>query len=102
MGNKESVSIIKIGGNIIDNPTELTSFLADFAALKGNTILVHGGGKSATKLAQSMGLIPQMIDGRRITDAKMLEVVVGVYSGQINKEVVAQLQANGTNAIGFS
>ena len=78
MGNKQSIAIIKIGGNIIDNPAELTSFLADFATLEGNTILVHGGGKSATKLAQSMGLVPQMIDGRRITDAKMLEVVVGV------------------------
>lgn len=102
MVNKQSVSIIKIGGNIIDNPTELTLFLADFAALEGNTVLVHGGGKSATKLAQSMGLVPQMIDGRRITDAAMLEVVVGVYAGQINKEVVAQLQANGSNAMGFS
>ena len=102
MGNKQSVAIIKIGGNIIDNPAELTSFLADFATLEGNTILVHGGGKSATKLAQSIGLVPQMIDGRRITDAKMLEVVVGVYAGQINKGIVAQLQAKGSNAIGFS
>ncbi|MBP6272866.1 MAG: acetylglutamate kinase [Fluviicola sp.] len=102
MGNKQSISIIKIGGNIIDNPAELNSFLADFAALEGNTILVHGGGKSATKLAQSMGLVPQMIEGRRITDAPMLEVVVGVYAGQINKEVVAKLQANGSNAMGFS
>jgi acetylglutamate kinase len=102
MENKQSVSIIKIGGNIIDNPAELASFLADFAALEGKTILVHGGGKSATKLAQSMGLVPQMIDGRRITDAPMLKVVVGVYAGQINKEVVAKLQSNGLNAMGFS
>ena len=102
MGNKQSISIIKIGGNIIDNSTELRTFLSDFSGLEGNTILVHGGGKSATKLAQSMGLVPQMIDGRRITDAAMLEVVVGVYAGQINKDIVAQLQANGTNAMGFS
>ncbi len=102
MENRQSISIIKIGGNIIDNPAELAGFLADFAALEGNTILVHGGGKSATKLAQSMGLVPQMIEGRRITDAPMLEVVVGVYAGQINKEVVAKLQANGLNAMGFS
>jgi acetylglutamate kinase len=102
MENKQSVSIIKIGGNIIDNPAQLASFLADFAALEGNTILVHGGGKSATKLAQSMGLVPQMIDGRRLTDAPMLDVVVSVYAGQINKEIVARLQANGSNAIGFS
>lgn len=102
MKNKQSISIIKIGGNIIDNPSELKTFLADFATLKGKSILVHGGGKSATKLAQNMGLTPQMIDGRRITDAPMLEVVVGVYAGQINTEVVAQLQANGSNAVGFS
>ena len=102
MENRQSISIIKIGGNNIDNPAELAEFLADFAALEGNTILVHGGGKSATKLAQSMGLVAQMIEGRRITDAPMLEVVVGVYAGQINKEVVAKLQANGSNAMGFS
>lgn len=102
MENRQSISIIKIGGNIIDNPAELARFLDDFAALEGNTILVHGGGKSATKLAKSMGLVPQMIEGRRITDAPMLEVVVGVYAGQINKEVVAKLQANGSNAMGFS
>ena len=102
MENRQSISIIKIGGNIIDNPAELATFLADFTALEGNTILVHGGGKSATKLAQSMGLVAQMIEGRRITDAPMLEVVVGVYAGQINKEVVAKLQANGLNAMGFS
>jgi acetylglutamate kinase len=64
------------------------------------TVLVHGGGKSATKLAESMGLVLQMIDGRRITDAAMLEVVM-IYAGQINKNIVAQLQANSTNAIGF-
>lgn len=102
MENKQSVSIIKIGGNIIDNPSELAAFLTDFTTLKGHSILVHGGGKSATKLAKIMGLVPQMIEGRRITDAPMLELVVGVYAGQINKEVVAKLQANGSNAMGFS
>ncbi len=102
MENKQSVSIIKIGGNIIDNPSELAVFLTSFTALNGQTILVHGGGKSATKLAQIMGLVPQMIEGRRITDAPMLELVVGVYAGQINKEMVAKLQANGSNALGFS
>ena len=102
MENKQSVSIIKIGGNIIDNPTELTSFLAEFATLEGNTVLVHGGGKSATKLAQSMGLVPQMIDGRRITDQPMLDIVVMIYAGEINKNIVAQLQAIDTNAMGFS
>lgn len=102
MENKQSVSIIKIGGNIIDNPSELAAFLTDFTALEGHTVLVHGGGKSATKLAKIMGLVPQMIEGRRITDTPMLELVVGVYAGQINKEVVAKLQANGSNAMGFS
>lgn len=102
MENKKPITIIKIGGNIIDNPMELAPFLTDFSKIGGYKVLVHGGGKSATKLAESMGLVPQMIDGRRITDAAMLEVVVMIYAGQINKNIVAQLQANSTNAIGFS
>jgi acetylglutamate kinase len=102
MANKKPLSIIKIGGNIIDNPTELSQFLADFSKIEGNKILVHGGGKSATKMAQSIGLTPQMIDGRRITDQPMLDVVVMIYAGEINKNIVAQLQANNTNAMGFS
>ncbi|SEG30540.1 acetylglutamate kinase [Flavobacterium urumqiense] len=100
--NLKSLSIIKIGGNIIDNPTELSQFLSDFSKIEGYKILVHGGGKSATKMAESIGLVPQMIDGRRITDADMLEVVVMIYAGQINKNIVAQLQANSANAMGFS
>ena len=102
MENKKSVTIIKIGGNIIDNPTELSQFLSDFSKIEGYKVLVHGGGKSATKMAESIGLVPQMIDGRRITDAAMLEAVVMIYAGQINKNIVAQLQANSTNAMGFS
>ncbi|MFV8355520.1 acetylglutamate kinase [Flavobacterium sp. XS1P32] len=102
MENKKTITIIKIGGNIIDNPMELAYFLIDFSKIEGYKVLVHGGGKSATKLAESMGLVPQMIDGRRITDAAMLEVVVMIYAGLINKNIVAQLQANSTNAIGFS
>ena len=98
----EGVTIIKIGGNIIDNPIELSQFLADFSKIEGNKILVHGGGKSATKMAESIGLVPHMIDGRRITDAAMLDVVVMIYAGQINKNIVAQLQANHINAMGFS
>lgn len=98
----KKLSIIKIGGNIIDNPLELTQFLADFSKIKGDKILVHGGGKSASKMAQSIGLVPQMIDGRRITDQPMLDVVVMIYAGEINKNIVAQLQANNTNAMGFS
>lgn len=102
MGNKKSVTVIKIGGNIIDDPKELQQFLTYFSKIEGYKILVHGGGKSATKMAQSIGLVPQMIDGRRITDAPMLDVVVMIYAGQINKNIVAQLQAHNTNAMGFS
>ncbi|WP_409416903.1 acetylglutamate kinase [Flavobacterium sp. PS2] len=96
------VSLIKIGGNIIDNPSELEKFLTDFSKIEGHKVLIHGGGKSATKMAESIGLVPQMIDGRRITDAAMLDVVVMIYAGQINKNIVAQLQAKNNNAIGFS
>jgi acetylglutamate kinase len=102
MENKKPLSIIKIGGNIIDNSTEFEQFLSDFSTFDGYKILVHGGGKSATKMAKSIGLIPQMIDGRRITDQPMLDVVVMIYAGEINKNIVAQLQANNTNAMGFS
>ncbi|MWB94223.1 acetylglutamate kinase [Flavobacterium sp. GA093] len=97
-----NVQVIKIGGNIIDNPVELEKFLTDFSKIEGNKFLVHGGGKSATKMAESIGLVPQMIEGRRITDAAMLDVVVMIYAGQINKEIVAKLQSKDNNAIGFS
>lgn len=100
--NPKPLSIIKIGGNIIDNPIELSIFLSDFSKIEGNKILVHGGGKSATKMAENMGLKAVMIDGRRITNKAMLEVVVMVYAGEVNKNIVAQLQAKNTNAMGFS
>lgn len=100
--NPKPLSIIKIGGNIIDNPLELSTFLYNFSKIEGNKILVHGGGKSATKMAQNIGLEAVMVDGRRITDKPMLEVVVMVYAGEINNNIVAQLQANNTNAMGFS
>ncbi|MEC5166694.1 acetylglutamate kinase [Flavobacterium sp. PL11] len=102
METKKAVSIIKIGGNIIDNPAELAQFLLDFSKIEGYKVLVHGGGKSATKMAESIGLTPQMIEGRRITDALMLDVAVMIYAGQINKNIVAQLQANQCNTMGFS
>jgi acetylglutamate kinase len=102
MQNKKLLSIVKIGGNIIDDPTELSQFLTDFSKIEGNKILVHGGGKSATKMAKNIGLNPVMIDGRRITDQPMLDVVVMIYAGEINKNIVAQLQANDTNAMGLS
>lgn len=102
MENKTPLTIIKIGGNIIDDPAELLQFLSDFSKIKGLKVLVHGGGKSATKMAKSVGLVPQMVDGRRITDAPMLDIAVMIYAGQINKNIVARLQANNTNAVGFT
>jgi acetylglutamate kinase len=99
---KKPLSIIKIGGNIIDDTKELSQFLTDFSMIEGDKILVHGGGKSATKMAKSIGLEAVMIDGRRITDDAMLDVVVMIYAGEINKNIVAQLQAKNTNAIGLS
>ncbi len=98
----EALYIIKIGGNIIDDEVKLASFLQLFAAVKGKKILVHGGGKLATKLADQMGVQQQMVDGRRITDAETLKIVTMVYAGYINKNIVAQLQANDCNAIGLT
>ena len=97
---RELINIIKISGNIIDDERGLASFLKNFASLTGKKILVHGGGKLATKLAERLGVQQQMIDGRRITDEETLKIVTMVYAGYINKNIVAQLQANGCNAIG--
>jgi acetylglutamate kinase len=94
--------IIKIGGNIIDDETSLSSFLESFAAVDDAKILVHGGGKLATRVAEAMDIPQQMLDGRRITDAETLKVVTMVYAGAINKNIVARLQALGCNAVGLS
>ena len=96
------LSIIKIGGNIIDDESKLAAFLDAFAAVKGKKILVHGGGKLATRLAEGLGIRQQLVDGRRITDAETLKIVTMVYAGTINKSIVAQLQARGCDAIGLS
>jgi acetylglutamate kinase len=98
----ETLKIIKIGGNIIDDNQVLTAFLCQFAQLEGPKVLVHGGGKSATQLAQKMNVPVQMNEGRRITDEATLDIITMVYAGKINKTIVAQLQANDCNAIGFS
>jgi len=98
----DKLYVIKIGGNVIDDDNKLSSFLSDFAAIKSKKILVHGGGKLATKLAALLDIPQQMIDGRRITDAETLKVVTMVYAGYINKNIVAQLQAQDCNAIGVS
>ncbi len=99
---KPLVSVVKIGGNVIGNDTELATFLKRFAAIKGHKILVHGGGALATELAAKLGIPSKMVQGRRITDAQSLEVITMVYAGLTNKKIVAKLQANGCNAIGLS
>ncbi len=98
----ENLYVIKIGGNIIDDEEKLKSFLQLFASVKSHKILVHGGGKLATKLADKLGIQQELIDGRRITDAETLKIVTMVYAGYINKNIVAQLQSNNCNAIGLS
>jgi acetylglutamate kinase len=98
----KSLYIIKIGGNVIDNSENLYHFLKDFAELPGYKILVHGGGKAATQLSETLGIETKLVDGRRITDIETLRVVTMVYGGLINKNIVAQLQRFGTNAIGLT
>jgi len=100
--SKKPLHVIKIGGNVIDNSENLYHFLKDFTALGGYKILVHGGGKVATQLADTLGIESKMVDGRRITDIETLRVVTMVYGGLINKNIVAQLQRFGTNAIGLT
>ncbi len=97
----ETLTIIKVGGNVIDNERELSTFLHLFSALKTPKLLVHGGGKIATELSKKLGIHPVLVEGRRMTDAETLKVVTMVYAGLINKSIVAQLQALHTNAIGI-
>ncbi len=97
-----NLTILKIGGNVIDNPDALRRFLTRFAQLPGAKILIHGGGKVATQVAEKLGIETQMVDGRRITDHAMLDVVTMVYGGLVNKQIVAQLQALQVNAIGLT
>jgi acetylglutamate kinase len=98
----KTLKVIKIGGNIIDNDEALNAFLKDFAKIESPKILVHGGGKLATKLANQMQVEVKMTEGRRITDQDTLDIITMVYAGKINKDIVAKLQANHCNAIGFS
>ncbi|MBC7893655.1 MAG: acetylglutamate kinase [Sphingobacteriaceae bacterium] len=102
MTNDSTLTLVKIGGNIIDSPTARKQFLADFAALEGAKILVHGGGKIATQVAEKLGVETVMIEGRRVTDQAMLDVVTMVYGGLVNKQLVAALQALGCNALGLT
>ncbi|HEY8916146.1 MULTISPECIES: acetylglutamate kinase [unclassified Chitinophaga] len=94
--------VIKVGGNVIDNPALLQSFLEDFAAIKGPKILIHGGGKIATRIGDQLGIESNYVNGRRITDAATIDVVTMVYGGLVNKQLVAKLQAVGCNAIGMT
>ena len=102
MKKKERLSIVKIGGNIVDNAEALKAFLADFQRLEGRKLLVHGGGVMASKMASQLGIETKMVQGRRITDGETLKLVTMVYAGWINKSMVASLQQIGCNAIGLS
>lgn len=98
----EPLYIIKISGNIIDDEQRLEMFLKQFSLLQGKKILVHGGGKLATKMADQLHIPQQMIEGRRVTDADTLRIVTMVYAGYINKNIVAKLYSNGTQAVGIT
>lgn len=95
------IKVIKIGGNVVDNPELLGRFVRDFAAMPGMKILVHGGGVMASQMQKAMGMIPQMVEGRRVTDEETLKVVTMVYAGWCSKHITALLQAEGCNAIGL-
>ena len=99
---KEKLTIIKVGGKIVEEEDSLRQLLTDFSAIPGAKILVHGGGRSATKIAAQLGVETKMIGGRRVTDRQMLDIVTMVYGGLVNKNVVARLQAQGVNALGLT
>lgn len=98
----KKINVVKIGGNVIDDPAALTEFIDIFSSLEGPKVLVHGGGKEATRLSKAMGIETTMIEGRRVTDHPTLDIVVMTYAGLINKRIVAMLQAAGCDALGFS
>ena len=99
---KEKLTIVKVGGAVVEDETQLAQLLKDFSAIPGKKVLIHGGGRKATKVAASLGIESKMVNGRRITDADMLSVVTMVYGGLVNKGLVARLQANGVNALGLT
>lgn len=98
----EKVTIVKVGGAVVEDNEQLAQLLTDFAAIPGKKVLVHGGGRRATKVAAALGIESKMVNGRRITDAQMLKVVTMVYGGLVNKNLVAKLQAKGVNALGLT
>ena len=99
---KEHLTIVKVGGAVVEDPSKFEEFLTSFTALPGHKVLIHGGGRSATKIAAALGIQSEMVEGRRITDANMLRIVTMVYGGLVNKNLVARLQAMGLNALGLT
>ena len=99
---KEKLTIVKVGGAVVEDEDQLSQLLKDFSAIEGNKVLIHGGGRRATQVAASLGIESKMVGGRRITDADMLSVVTMVYGGLVNKNLVARLQANGVSALGLT
>ncbi len=99
---KQTLTIIKVGGKIVETPQSLETLLNQFRQLEGHKILVHGGGRTATDVAAKLGIETTMIEGRRVTDEEMLRVVTMVYGGLVNKNIVAKLQAKGVNALGLT
>lgn len=100
--SKQKLTVVKVGGNVINNAAVLDQFLSEFAKVQGPKILVHGGGKRATQLAADLGVEAKMIQGRRVTDTATLEIVTMVYAGLLNKNITASLQKYGCNALGLS
>lgn len=98
----KNLTIVKVGGAVVEDPTTLNTLLDDFAAMQGNKLLVHGGGRAADKLLNRLGVEIKKVDGRRITDKETIDVVTMVYAGLVNKNIVAQLQRRGVNALGFT
>lgn len=98
----DKLTIVKVGGAVVEDDAQLSQLLKDFSSIEGNKVLVHGGGRRATQVAKSLGIETKMVDGRRITDADMLQVVTMVYGGLVNKNIVAKLQAVGVNALGLT
>ena len=99
---KEKITVIKVGGKIVEEDASLAALLDRFAAIEGRKVLIHGGGRSATRIAERLGIESKMVNGRRITDSETLKVVTMVYGGLVNKNIVAQLQATGINALGLT
>lgn len=99
---KEKLTIVKVGGAVVEDEAQLGQLLKDLSAIEGRKVLVHGGGRRATQMAAQLGIESRMVNGRRITDAQMLQVVTMVYGGLINKNLVARMQAHGVNALGLT